>query len=371
MSLQGFYTERGLALAGKLAAGTKLSVTRVTAGSGETAESAAALSQEKQTLTVGAAAAEGNQATLHATLAEAGASEDYSLTELGVYANDPDAGEILYQVFTLEEGRNVRAGGESVYRFYLRETVGEDGIEVLCAPAGLVTEAELSAAVAKKPDAVGEYTTLHVAKTGSDVTGDGSAAKPYLTIQKAIDSLPKLLMAAAVIQVSAGYYAEKVKLWGFVGCEIDLMAESGAAVSVDSIETGGCVNRAVEVNGFTLVGAVSDTATYPGCSVFAADALCLRLYNLTCTGAEATQNVGALYLCDCPKVTLRSCTISNKKIALDVLGSTVYLNQTVAGTGNTVGIRCGSAWGSKGGYVQKGGASIAGEEQKGYGGQIW
>ena len=43
MSLQGFYTTNGLALAAKLAAGTGLTITRVTAGSGETAESAAAL----------------------------------------------------------------------------------------------------------------------------------------------------------------------------------------------------------------------------------------------------------------------------------------------------------------------------------------
>ena len=42
MSLQGFYTTKGLALAAKLAAGTGLTLTRVTAGSGEPAASAAA-----------------------------------------------------------------------------------------------------------------------------------------------------------------------------------------------------------------------------------------------------------------------------------------------------------------------------------------
>ena len=68
---------------------------------------------------------------------------------------------------------------------------------------------------------------------------------------------------------------------------------------------------------------------------------------------------------------MNNCTISNKNIALDVDGSVIYLNNTVTGTNNTVGIRCGSGWGNAGGYVQKGGANIAGEEQKGYGGQIW
>ena len=64
-------------------------------------------------------------------------------------------------------------------------------------------------------------------------------------------------------------------------------------------------------------------------------------------------------------------TVSNKPIALDVCAATVYLNDTVTGENNTVGIRSGSGYGQHGGFVQKGGASIAGEEQKGYGGQIW
>ena len=64
MSLQGFYTTKGLALAAKLAAGTGLTITRVTAGSGETAASAAALAQERQTLTVGEAAVSGQSAVL-------------------------------------------------------------------------------------------------------------------------------------------------------------------------------------------------------------------------------------------------------------------------------------------------------------------
>lgn len=43
MSLQGFYTTKGLALAAKAAAGAGLTVTKVTAGSGTTAASAAVL----------------------------------------------------------------------------------------------------------------------------------------------------------------------------------------------------------------------------------------------------------------------------------------------------------------------------------------
>lgn len=92
MSFQGFYTTKGLALAAKIAAGTKLTITKVTAGSGETTKSATALTEEKQTLTAGTAAVSGETAVLPVTLAETSVPAAYSLTELGIYAHDPDAG---------------------------------------------------------------------------------------------------------------------------------------------------------------------------------------------------------------------------------------------------------------------------------------
>ena len=64
MSLQGFHTTKGLALAAKTAAGARLTVTRVTAGAGGTAASAAVLADEKQTLTVGPAQTDGDRLPL-------------------------------------------------------------------------------------------------------------------------------------------------------------------------------------------------------------------------------------------------------------------------------------------------------------------
>ena len=371
MSLQGFYTSKGLALAARVAAGAGLTVTRVTAGGGTTAADASVLAGEKQTLTVGPAQAEGQTVTLPVTLAEGKAGVSYALTEIGVYASDPDAGEILYQVFRLDESRAICAGGESVYRFYLRQAVGADGVTVACSPAGLLIDEDLAPlrrAMAKKPDAQLTYATLHVAKTGSDETGDGSADRPFLTIQKALDSFPRLLMYDQIIQVAAGYYPEKLSIWGFLGGQISLTAEEGAEVSVDSITVGACVNRSVRINGITLVGS---TDAFPGNAFRVVDATMIELINITCTGTEATPKVGAIFLCNCSRISIENSSISNKGIALDVMGSIVYLNNTVTGVNNTVGIRCGSGWGGKGGYVQKGGATIAGEEQKGFGGQIW
>jgi len=50
--------------------------------------------------------------------------------------------------------------------------------------------------------------TLYVATTGSDTTGDGTSAKPFATIQKAIDIIPKNLGGfQGTINVSAGTYS--------------------------------------------------------------------------------------------------------------------------------------------------------------------
>ena len=286
MSFQGFYTTKGLTLAAKIAAGTKLTITKVTAGSGETAKSAAALAQEQQTLTAGTAAISGESAVLPVTLAEGKASVSYALTEIGVYASDPDAGEILYQVFRLDESRAICAGGESVYRFYLQQAVGAGGVTVACSPAGLLIDEDLAPlrrAMAKKPDAQLTYATLHVAKTGSDETGDGSADRPFLTIQKALDSFPRLLMYDQIIQVAAGYYPEKLSIWGLLGGQISLTAEEGAEVSVDSITVGACVNREVLIEGITLVGSTVD---FPGNAFRVFDATMIELINRPESGRE-------------------------------------------------------------------------------------
>ena len=98
MNIQGTYTNKGLALAAKTAAGACLRVTRVVGGSGHTPDipNAAALPEIRQTLAVGEARCTGNTAVLPVTLAAMALEDSYTLTELGVYAEDPDEGEILH-----------------------------------------------------------------------------------------------------------------------------------------------------------------------------------------------------------------------------------------------------------------------------------
>ena len=371
MSFQGFYTTKGLALAAQIAAGTKLTITKVTAGSGETAKTAAALAQEQQTLTAGTAAVSGETAVLPVTLAETSVPAAYSLTELGVYARDPDAGVILFQVFRLEKPLPLTAGGENAYRFYLKQTMGAAGIAVTCSPAGLLTDEDLQplrTSLAKKPDAVQESTVLHVAKTGSDENGDGSEAAPYLTIQKAVNTLPRLLLHRVIIRVHGGTYDEDVVLAAFCGHEnLVLQGASGESVRVKTVYVYQCIPT-VFVENLTLTGVL---ASYYNVSLVFSDCRSVLANQITCTGAVASAVGGAFRFNIVGMAQVTNCVISNKPIAIDVNGAVVYLNSSDKGTNNTVGIRCGSGYGMLGGYVQKGGAAFGGEEQKGYGGQIW
>lgn len=147
MTLQGFYTNKGRALAAKITAGTtEMTVTRIVAGSGHTADipSATDLPEQKQTLHTGIPSVSGSTATLPVTLLEAEAASSYDLTELGVYAADPDAGEILFQVYQLDRAEHIVTSDENALRFYLRQSIGSDGVTVTCSPAGVLLEEDIA-----------------------------------------------------------------------------------------------------------------------------------------------------------------------------------------------------------------------------------
>lgn len=229
MNIQGTYTNKGLALAAKTAAGACLRVTRVVGGSGYTADvpNAEKLEAMQQTLAVGEARCVGNTAVLPVTLAAVGQKATYTLTELGVYAEDPNEGEILYCVYRLDESVTIQAGSDTVLRFYLRQTVSEDGgAMVLCSPAGLITESDC-APVRKMVLAVGA--------PQRDVTMPASELQAYL------DALPCLLTENHIITLS-GTCSQDVRVQGFYGCgSLTLCADNlGDCVFTGSASVANC-----------------------------------------------------------------------------------------------------------------------------------
>lgn len=269
MEIQGYFTKKGLALSAKLLTGAALTITRVTAGSGNTAApaEAASLPQPRQVLAVNAPVRSGNTAIIPATLTAALAEEDYTLTELGVYARDPDEGEILYKVYRLDAPVEITAGSRMVLRFYLEETVSQDlGLTVECSPAGLITEAEF--------DPVRSAVKRTYAPTRT-VALDASELPAFL------NGVPRLLTENLILSVG-GTLDAPLFLRGFYGPGL---------LRISADETAGCV--------FRQKVAVQD------CSVF------IQFWNIQMMAPAGLAVNEAFFLVErCGAVRLSGCTIT-------------------------------------------------------------
>lgn len=260
MNIQGTYTNKGLALTAKTAAGACLRVTRVVGGSGHTTDvpNAVQLPEIRQTLAVGEARCAGNTAVLPVTLAAVGLESSYTLTELGVYAEDPNEGEILYCVYRLDEPVTIQAGSDTVLRFYLRQTVSEDGgAQVLCSPAGLITESDC-APVRKM-----------VLATGAPYR---SAEIPASELQAYLDALPRLLTEHHDI-VLTGTHTQLVRIADFYG---------SGSLTIRAANLGGCVfTRGISVNNCSVPIKMEKLKWAIGADVPQDDSYCL-----TCSSSE-------------------------------------------------------------------------------------
>lgn len=81
-----------------------------------------------------------------------------------------------------------------------------------------------------------EDITVYVSTTGSDLDGDGSAEAPFLTIQAAINALPKHLGGHIVqIEIEDGTYEERVKIEGFTAGKL-ILGRYVSTITVRGIE---------------------------------------------------------------------------------------------------------------------------------------
>lgn len=105
---------------------------------------------------------------------------------------------------------------------------------------------------------VADLETVYVTTSGNDASGDGSESKPFRTIQKAINSLPKDLANKEVtINIASGTYSENVEIAGFYGGTLrfqlgDVIAKSFVLYETDVIINGSSLtlNASGNVYGF-------------------------------------------------------------------------------------------------------------------------
>lgn len=352
MNLQGFYTTSGQALAAKIAAGTApLTVTRVVAGSGHTADipSAASLPDVQQELTVGTAVTTGTTATLPVTLVEAQAEQSYQLTELGVYAADPDAGEVLFQVYQLSSAVAVTAGGESVLRFYLRQTVGAQGVSVTCSPAGLLVEEDLTPIREK-------VFALSVPARSVSVEAD--------ELQAYLDALPRMLTERLTINVGSGTI-NGLTISGFFGSGY-LVINGGGHLTVscpseDIRASISCCTAQIVLNGITFHAAAQSGNPYTSFLITTCPRATLGTCSFTGSG------LGILEISH-SRAFFTGCSINNYHTATYSRHASVVAHHNASASGNSYGVTV-----EMGGIVLLSGTTpdmLGGSSHRKYGGII-
>ena len=212
---------------------------------------------------------------------------------------------------------------------------------------------------------------VYVAKAGSDETGDGSQAAPYLTIQRAINSIGHIIDVPTTLHIDAGTYDEAVNIAYIAGCGLYIICaqhEDGTPdVHVKSVMTYSCDSH-IRISNMEVYGQSEGYS-----AVYSSSCILVDLYNVVCkTKIDAEGDRGAIFALITPSVYLRNCTISNQSYAVHAVGSIVYIDNDTTGENNTVSLWSGSGWGSAGAIIIKGGSTIAGTtEIKEYGGQIF
>ena len=329
MDSQGFYTNKGRVLAAKINSGiSALTITRVEAGSGHTADISAATSlpDSRQRLAMGTPRVSGSTATLCVTLMEADASQSYSLTELGIYANDPDEGEILFQVYQLDTAEAVAAGGEGTLRFYVHQPIGAGGINVTCSPAGVLLDEDLEPLRS-------DISALDMRVNAASVT-QRTVSMPVSELQAYLDALPRLLTEKLTIKVS-GNWSGTIYVNNFYGSgHLDIEGVNGCTLT-------GCISItfcsiSIGIANMTIQASSSMTADNGLIYVFLSNRHlwvqgCTLIGNGTCTGVFANIS-GAVNIVGCP--------ISNCYVAVQAFASArvaVFSPSSVSYSGNSCG----------------------------------
>ena len=110
-------TSRGAELQAKVNAGsTTLTFTKLALGSGEaegSLENLTELVHKEMDMTIKSISNEGNIVTLRSTITNKGISQAFYAREMGLYATDPDLGEILYAIQTDPKPDNIPVEGSA------------------------------------------------------------------------------------------------------------------------------------------------------------------------------------------------------------------------------------------------------------------
>ncbi|MFW6680682.1 hypothetical protein ACOAOT_23955 [Lacrimispora sp. AGF001] len=273
-------TAKGLTLDAKVSAGqTNAVFTAIKLGNGtysgtEDLSASITLKSIKQTFGISSIAViENNTVRLRSVIDNLGVEEGYYISEVGIYAQDPDYGEILYSIATgvknkmdYQPSETELEGATSTFDTYTTISNSENAsislgtgamasaedVEELRNGKVDITGGNISETVIETLEPIedkypvpaagesvkrffGKVLTfiknikpltsdiiLYVsANTGSDITGDGSELNPYATVTKTLSVIPRNLGGfIATVNISGGTYVEAVTVSNFTNGQV-------------------------------------------------------------------------------------------------------------------------------------------------------
>lgn len=175
--------------------------------------------------------------------------------------------------------------------------------------------------------------TYYVATTGSDTTGDGTSAKPFKTIQYALNILPKDLGGySATIKISDGTYNENILISGFINGNVLLVR----SVNQDILNTacniykirGITVSARIFISGINVIASDTDAFSFTNCS------------NVIIIASQAIiSNPNTGFVLDASNIRLEGCRVSNYGyVVRAAYNSQCFSLNWVNSTNNTYGI---------------------------------
>lgn len=177
--------------------------------------------------------------------------------------------------------------------------------------------------------------TLYVsANMGSDLFGDGSQAKPFKTIQHAIDLIPKDLGGyEALINVISGNYDEHINVISFRGGILKLYSDTKDTLSdtckIRSLDVKYCSSY-VFINGFTFTDQNAEAIIVWGC---------ISTHINSCQSVVESKNKLGIYYGE-SQGGVNSCKFANRYTALQAINSRITsYNWDVESTGNDYGLQ--------------------------------
>ena len=344
-------TVQGLNVIAKLVAGSTLQFTRIAVGDGampsdKTPLTVTDLTNKLFDVDINSVENNGNgSATVTGVFSNADKETGFFYRELGLYAKDPDTqAEFLYcygNAAADAEWINP-SGASSVIEKEVKIVTLIGNAETVKAEikSGIyATKEEVEAALALKADldAAAEDggrvlasqmrfdadQTLYVDAAAAE-GGDGSEAKPFKTIQAAINARYK---GAAVIfiKIKAGTYAENISVPRSPGTTWRITREGTGTVNINTAIVDNCTY--VLFDNLTFTGPATDNSTI----IYVANTASAHFNAVTINGAANSTGVNF----STSRGIMRNCSINNCGLAIAATDGAYLDLKNNGGTGNT------------------------------------